>query len=175
MQPPAQPVSLESRTLSPTEIDWSAAWAAVLVAGVIGGFCFFLPLNFVWIVASGALAVYLYSRRRPPYMQISSGTGAKLGAVSGVVGYLLFAIVAVLGLSFAGDRVWSELTNEMQRQAGANPNANLQQMFEIMKTPEGKAVIAVFVMIFAFAFFLLLSTLGGAIGASLVQRNKRFL
>lgn len=174
MQPPAQPVSLNSRPpLSPTAIDWSAGGPSVLIAGILSGFCFFLPLNIVWVVGGGALAVWLYNRRRPPYMQIAPGTGAKIGAVTGVVGYALFAIVAALGFIFASDKIWSQLTIAMKERAGPNPDANVQQMFDLMKTAEGKAFIAVFVMVFAFALFLGLATLGGAIGTALVRRNQR--
>jgi hypothetical protein len=173
MQPPAQPVTLGSSTLSPTAIDWSAGGPAVLIAGLLSGFCFFLPLNIAWVVGGGALAVWIYHRRRPTYMQVSSGTGAKLGAVTGVIGYALFAVVAVLGFIFASDKIWSELITQMKARAGANPDANLRQMFELLNTAEGKAFVATFVMIFAFALFVGLSTLGGTIGAALIRRNQR--
>jgi hypothetical protein len=159
--------------LSPTAIDWSAGGPSVLIAGILSGFCFFLPLNIVWVIGGGALAVWLYNRRRPPYMQVAPGTGAKLGAVAGVVGYALFAIVAVLGFVFASDKIWSQLTTAMHERAGPNPDANVQQMFDLMKTSQGKAWIAVLVMAFAFALFLGLATLGGAIGAALVRRDQR--
>jgi hypothetical protein len=175
MQPPAQPVSLSSGPLlSPTAIDWSAGGPSVLIAGLISGFCFFLPLNVLWVIGGGALAVWLYNRRRPPYMQVATGTGAKLGAVTGAVGYALFAIIAALGFVFASDKIWSQLTIAMKERAGPNPDANVQQMFELMKSAEGKAFIAIFVMLFAFALFLGLATLGGAIGAALVRRDQHF-
>ena len=174
MQPPAQPVTLgPTHPLSPTAIDWRAGGPAVLIAGVLSGFCFFLPLNLVWVVGGGALAVWLYNRRRPAYMQVSSGTGAKLGAVAGVVGYALFAIVALLGFVFASDRIWSELIAQMKERAGPNPEANVQQMFDMLKTGEGKVFVATFVMLFAFALFLGLAALGGTIGAALVRRDQR--
>lgn len=174
MQPPAQPVSLASREpLSPTAIDWSVGGKPVIIAGIVSGICFFLPLNLIWVVLGGVLAVYLYNRRRPPYMQISAGTGAKLGAVTGVIGYVLFALVMVLIFAFASDKLWSELDQALRQKAGPNPDASVQQLFEIIKTAEGKAAIAVFVMAFAFALFLGLATIGGAIGASLVRRDQR--
>lgn len=173
MQPPAQPVSLRSDgPLSPTAIDWSAGGKPVIIAGIVSGLCFFLPLNLLWVVLGGALAVYLYNRRRPPYMQVSTGTGAKLGAVTGVVGYAIFAVVTLLGFVFASDKIWAELETAMHQKAGPNPDANVQQVFEIMKTAEGKAAIAVFVMAFAFALFLALATIGGVVGASLVRRDQ---
>jgi len=175
MQPPAQPVSLSSaEPLSPTAIDWSAGGKPVIVAGILSGFCFFLPLNLLWIVLGGALAVYLYNKRRPPYMQVSAGTGAKLGAVTGVVGYGLFAIVTLIGFVVASDKIWAELETAMHQKAGPNPDVNVQQVFEIMKTAEGKAFIAVFVMVFAFALFLGLATLGGAIASTVVRRDQHF-
>jgi hypothetical protein len=174
MQPPAQPVILGPSTdLSPTGIDWSAGGPAVLIAGVLSGFCFFLPLNVAWVFAGGALAVWIYNRRRPSYMQISSGTGAKLGAVAGVIGYALFAIVAVLAFVFAGDKVWSEFIRQLKERASSTPDANLQQMFELLKTAEGKAFVATFVMIFAFALFVGLATLGGTIAAALLRKDQR--
>jgi hypothetical protein len=173
MQPPAQPVSLSSHPpLSPTAIDWRTGGMAVLTGGLLGGAAFFLPLNLFWIVIGGAVAVWLYNRRRPPYMQVSSGTGAKLGAVSGVVGYLLFAIEAMLYLAIESEKVWAELSAQLKIKAGANPEANVQQMLEVMKTPQGKAMLAVFLMVVFFAVYLTLATIGGAIGAAVVKRDQ---
>ena len=173
MQPPAQPVLLTpSEPLSPTAVDWSAGGKPVIIAGILSGFCFFLPLNLLWVVLGGALAVYLYNRRRPPYMQINAGTGARLGAVTGVVGYALFAIVSLIGFVFASDKIWSTLEEAMHQKAGPHPDANVQQLFEIMKTAEGKATIAVFVMAFAFALFIGLATIGGMVASSVVRRDQ---
>ena len=173
MQPPARPVLLTpNEPLSPTAIDWSAGAKPVVIAGILSGFCFFLPLNLLWVVLGGVLAVFLYNRRRPPYLQISAGTGAKLGAVTGVVGYALFAIFAVIGFVFANEKLWAELDLALRQKAGPNPDVSVQQLFEILKTAEGKAVIAVCVMVFAFALFLGLATIGGAIAASLVRREE---
>jgi len=172
-QPPAQPVSLSSQApLSPTAIDWHAGGGPVVIGGLLGGIGFFLPFSLIWIVLGGLVAVWLYNRRRPPYMQVSSGTGAKLGAVASVVGYTLFAVVAVVGLTFYSDKLWSEFTVELRKKVGPNPEANVQQMFEVMKTAEGKAILAVFVMAFIFAIFLGLGTIGGAIGAAVVKRDQ---
>jgi hypothetical protein len=174
IQPPAQPVSLSpTPPLSPTAIDWSAGGPSVLIAGILSGAFCLLPMHMLWLLPGGALAVWLYNSRRPPYMQVATGTGAKLGAVTGVLGYLVVAIPVILGFVFAGDKVWSELTTAMKQQAGANPEANVQQVFELMKTAEGKAVIAVVMMSILFVMFLVLATAGGAIGAALVRRNQQ--
>ena len=145
----------------------------MLIAGILSAIFCFLPLNMLWLLPGGALAVWLYNRRRPPYMRVTPATGAKLGAVTGVVGYAIFAIIAVLGFVFASDQIWSQLTIAMHERAGPNPDANVQQVFEFMKTAQGRSFIAVFLMIFLFAFFLVLATLGGAIGAALVRRDQQ--
>jgi hypothetical protein len=178
MQPPAQPVSLTSaEPLSPTAIDWSAGFKPVIIAGILMCCAFFLPIgtiNVIWIVLGGGLSVYLYNRRRPPYMQISTGTGAKLGAMTGLLGYALTAILTVIGFVIDGDKLWAQLDQQLRHQAGPSPDANMQQVFEIMKTAEGKATLAVLMLIFAFALFLGLATLGGAIASSMVRRDQHF-
>ncbi len=173
MQPPAQPVPLSVPPPSPTSIEWTAGRPAVLTAGILSGFCFFLPLNLVWIVGGGLLAVWLYSRRRSPYMQIDTGTGAKLGAVTGVVAYAIFSCVALLAFTFASDKLWGQLTSAMKERAGPNPEANVQQMFDIMNTAQGKAMIAVIVMVMMFGMFLVLGTVGGALGAVFARRHHQ--
>ena len=176
MQPPARPVSLGSdEPLSPTAIDWSAGGKPVIIAGILMCCAFFLPIgaiNVIWIVLGGALSVYLYHRRRPPYMQISTGTGAKLGAVTGLLAYALSAILSVIGFIFDSDKLWAQLDQQLRQQAGPSPDAKVQQAFEILKTSEGKAAFVVVMLIFAFALFLGLATIGGAIGASLVRRDQ---
>lgn len=172
MQPPAQPVYLSpTPPLSPTAIDWTAGWPAVITAGILSGICFFLPLNIVWVVGGGVLAVWIYSRRKPGYMQIASGTGAKLGAVTGLIGYALFALVVGIGFAFASDKIWAQLALAMKERAGATPEASVQQVLQLMNSSEGRTFIATFVMIFAFVLFLLLAALGGLVGAALVKRN----
>jgi hypothetical protein len=106
-------------------------------------------------------------------MHLTPATGAKLGAVAGVVGYILVAIPVIFGFIFASDKIWSELATAMKQQAGPNPDANVQQVFEMMKTAEGKAFIAVLMMAILFAMFLVFATLGGAIGAALMRRDQR--
>jgi len=173
MQPPAQPVPLRASVItSPTSIDWSAGWPAVLIAALVSTVGSIVPLGLLWVIGCGALAVLLYKRRRPGYMRIGTSTGAKLGAVTGVFGCPLAILVEVAKIKLSNIDFWGQLTQALKQQAGPNPDANVQQMFEIIKTPEGKAMIACFIMIFAFALFLALSTLGGAIGAAFVGRDQ---
>jgi hypothetical protein len=174
IQPPAQPVSLSTgQWSSPAAIDWATGRRSVVIAGILSGAFCLLPLHMLWLLPGGALAVWLYNRRRPAYTRLTAGTGAKLGVVTGLVGYLIVAIPVTLGFVFAGDKVWPELTQAMKQQAGANPDANVQQVFELMKTAEGKAFFAVVMMAFLFVLFLVLATVGGAIGAALIRRDQQ--
>ena len=106
-------------------------------------------------------------------MRVTTSTGAKLGAVAGVVAYLIFAIIAVLGFAFASDKIWATLTDLFRQQAGANPDANMRQLLEFMKTADGRVFIATILMGVTFAVSLGLSTLGGAIASAVVKREQR--
>jgi hypothetical protein len=81
-------------------------WIAILIAGAAVGVVGSLPvLNLVncvlciWVWLGGALAVYTYRRLQGGLENPTVKQGAGLGALSGVVGALIGAVVFAIGSS----------------------------------------------------------------------------
>lgn len=173
IQPPAQPVSLHSTPpVLPGQINWSAATKALWIAGLLIGFTSLLPLGFVWIAGGGALAVTLYLRKFPERPRLARSMGAKIGAVSGVIGYAVFSVVA--GIQFLRDPgpVREMLNQALQNAKTQNPDPRVTEMYDKFASPAGTALILTFTMVFLLAMFLVLSSLGGALAASVARRNE---
>ncbi|HEY7098752.1 MAG TPA: hypothetical protein VH437_18640 [Terriglobales bacterium] len=148
------------------QIDWSRAMPVALKCGAIAAFLMILPLGILGLIGVGAFAVELY-RRRVPGMLCTTGMGARLGALSGVMGFGIFTVsLAVLvGLTHSGDRVREHLLEAIQRAAEGNPDPQVQQAFDYFKTPDGLALALVIGLAMTFVICLLLSSVGGALGA----------
>jgi len=167
VQPPAQPVALGQ--IASGGIDWSKALPAAAIAGVLITLALLIPLAifFLWMLVGGAFAVALYGRRNSG--PITPGAGARIGAVSGLLGYILFALTysIMLLVSRGGGTLRDDLLRRIQEVASRNPDPQAQQMMQRLMTPEGLAfIIAIGLLLFLFAF-LALSSIGGALGAKL--------
>ena len=166
-----------TRQVSPvaSPIPWSNALPACALAAAIAAMLMALGLvaPFLAVVGAGFLAVGFY-RRRNPGVLIMAAAGARLGAVSGL---LCFAMSAVLELALAMFHKGAVLRDKMLeaiQQAGSHTtDPQAVAMLDYFKSPAGMAVMMVFVLIFAFVAFVVLSSLGGALGGILLGRADR--
>ena len=126
------------------------------------------------MLAAGALSVVLY-RRRNPVANLTAGMGARLGAVSGVLGFGIFAILTSVEVVVfrSGGQLRAALLEAVQQSAARSSDPQAQQLLEYLKTPQGLALVMVLGLIVMFAAFLLFSSLGGALGAALLRRKER--
>ncbi len=124
------------------------------------------------MLAVGALSVLLY-RRRNPAANLTPGMGARLGAVSGALGFGIFAILtSVEMLVFrSGGQLRAALLEAVQQSAARSSDPQAQQLLEYLKTPQGLALVMVLGLIVMFVAFLVFSSLGGALGAALLRRK----
>jgi hypothetical protein len=174
LQPPAQPVPLTpGAPPAPERIEWSHGLPAVLGAGALLLLGWFVPYGSycLWTMAGGALAVALYQRRHPG--PLTPGMGARLGAVTGLLAFVGFAIAGSLFLLTQGSRIRELLIQVVQQAAARNPNPAAQDMVQKMTSPEGLAIMVTVAMIMVFAGFLVFSAAGGAIGAALFGRRRK--
>jgi hypothetical protein len=156
------------RTLH-TKIDWPSALRVALVCGLLEALFSLFGLG---IIAGGALTVALY-RRRQSHVAITVGMGARLGAVSGGVAWVvLTAITAVGTLVFrTGDRLRQMIFDSMEKAAARNPTAEAEQLLQYVKSPEGFPIVLALILLMSLVIFVILSTLGGMLGSALL--NKR--
>jgi hypothetical protein len=164
---PLHPVVLHSESLPVSlPVRWPealrpCAFAALLAVGAIS-----LGLVFpAAILGAGFLAVVFYHRRSLGTL-ISAATGARLGAVSGVICFVIVGIFLAVSATVTDVRAKfrEQMLEGAQRWAASHSaDAQVQAALDSLKTPEGLAMM----MIFAAVFFLLLSVLLGAIGGAL--------
>lgn len=137
------------------------------MAGLILSFCLLIPFAafFVWILATGVLAVVLYLRRVPP-ATLTPGMGARLGAISGLFGFGIFAVLMSVELLISRNtgKLRELLQEVMQQSAARNADPNAQALMQRMMTPEGMALLVTLGMVMLLVAFLLFSGLGGAWG-----------
>ena len=169
---PGQPLQLAQ--FDPKAIQWSQALPTAGLAALVASIFMVVPLSGfgLGMLTAGALAVILY-RRRSPGADLTAGIGAKLGAISGVMGFAIFGIVAGLGATFfdAGGQLRTSLLQAVEQSAARATDPQARQIFEYFKTPQGLAVVIVVSLAIIFVAFVLLSCLGGAVTAALLRRR----
>jgi hypothetical protein len=159
-----------------TSIDWPQAFSSAAWAGLIAALALMIPLGgfILATLAAGALSVLLYRRRRPN-TNLTPGMGARLGAVSGVIGFGMAAVLLAVSVALfrTGGELRTLLLDAIQQQAARNPTPEAQQVLSFFKSPEGFAVIMIVGLAMMFLAVLIFSSIGGALGASLLRRKDR--
>jgi len=164
-------------------IQWDIAWRGALLAGA--GAAVLAAVPFVslgcclWMLGAGMLSVALYQRRAPGTL-ITPGMGMKLGALAGVFGFAINAVVTTV--SFVTFRSNSDfrraMQEQMEKQMASNPDPKVKEMVQSMlawmATPQGAATLVVLVLIMMAVMFVLFCSAGGALGASMFGRRREF-
>ncbi|MFZ0284304.1 MAG: zinc ribbon domain-containing protein [Terriglobales bacterium] len=161
---------------SGASIQWSDGVPAAALAGLVAALLMFIALGVfgLGLIGCGALSVVLY-RRRNPLSDLSPGMGARLGAVSGIFGFGIFAILSAVGmLAFrSGVEMRNALLDAIAQSAARSPDAQVQKAFEYLKTPPGLALMMALSLAVLLVAFLVLSSIGGAVGAAMMRRKDR--
>jgi len=123
------------------------------------------------MLAAGFLAVVFY-RRRVPNASLRPGKGARLGVVSGALGFGMFAVVTSIQMViFHSGDLRAQLLDALQESASRTSDPQAQQMLDYFRTPPGLVLMMIVGLILMFIAFVLFSALGGALGAALLRRR----
>ena len=133
----------------------------------------------MWTLGAGGLAVALYQRRVPDTL-ITTGMGMRLGALAGLIAFVIHAVVTTL--SFLLFRSSSDfrraLQQQMDKQIANSPDPKAQeimrQMFDWINTPQGMATFMVGMMVVLAIVFVVFTAAGGALGASMFGKRREF-
>lgn len=159
-----------------TAIQWSNALPSAALAGLIAAFLMFIPLGAfgLGMIAAGVLCVLFY-RRRNPISNLTPGMGARLGLVSGTLGFGIFAIFSAVGtlVFHTGGQLRAAMLEAIAQSAARSSDPQAQQIIEYLKTPPGLALMMGLSLGVVLVAFLILSSLGGAIGAAMMRRRDR--
>ena len=123
------------------------------------------------LVLGGAAAVWAYSRGNwnPA---ITTGIGARIGAVTGLIGFGFYALVLAAVMYFQRAEVYAEITKALKDAAAQNSNPQAQQIVNQLLTPAGMTAMIAFSVVLMLFFFLILCTIGGAVGAVMLKKNS---
>ena len=152
-----------------------SALAAGFAAGV-GSLVPFIPFITLCMVAAGGIAITFY-KRRLPYVAVSARRGFRIGALAGLFGFLLNAATSVFGMLSAENRTaLREAMQERLKEAlSVNSDPSAQQMVKnlghMVSTPAGLFAVFAFSLFLFGLLFVLLSGIGGAIGAALFGKR----
>ena len=170
----SSPISYLSAPAS--RIDWAQAVPAAALAGFIGAILTVIPVATLGLgmFIGGALSVVLY-RRRKFMADITPGMGARLGIVSGLFGFAILTVPLAVGLAFfhMGDELRARMVVVVEQAAARSSDPQMQQIVEMVKTPDGSALFLSVGLILTFVAFVVVCGLGGAAGAVLLRRKQR--
>jgi hypothetical protein len=157
----------------PSALEWHQALLSAGIALVAGIFIIVVSKSTgLGMLAAGFLSVVLYRRRCPA--PVTAGMGARLGALTGALGFGALAVTLALWTAFrSGREIHDAFLNYIQQNAAQTSDPHLQQVLELFNTPEGFTFIMILSLIVTLVAFLIFSSLGGAIGAFLLHRKDR--
>jgi hypothetical protein len=157
-------------------MQWSQALKPCALAGLVASAAMVLKLvaPLIAVVGAGFFAVAFY-RRNCPGVMVRTGSGARLGALCGL---LCSGMTAVLGavrvvvLNETGE-IRRTMLDSLQQAAARYSDPQVQPTLEFLRSPTGLVFMMVFLLIFVMLTFLLLGTLGGALAAATLGRHDK--
>ena len=118
------------------------------------------------MLAAGFLSVAFY-RRRTRGDRLVPRAGARLGALTGIVGFSIFALITVPTGIFRA--MMLEMIHKFAQRSDPQMQALTETWLQLLKTPSGLAVW----LISMFVVLVMASALGGALGGWLIGRSPR--
>ena len=175
LDPPRAPVPLSAAALS-GGIDWPRAFRVCAVAALISVLVMALGLTVPLLAGLGAgfLAVALYHRRSPVW-SVNARSGAQLGALSGLLFFVLSTLFETLAVALfhKGGEVRQKMLEALQQAASRSTDPQVHAVFESMKTPEGLAAMLILFLVVLLVVSVAAGGLAGALtGAFLGRRNR---
>jgi hypothetical protein len=170
---PSSPYLISPRAIG---IDWAQALPATSLAGLIAAVLMMTPLAAfgLGMLIGGSLSVVFY-RRRNPVANITPGMGWRLGMASGVLGGCVFSVMVCVQAFLRHE--WGEIRQKVievvEQTAARNPDAQTQQAIEFFRTDQGIALIMTSGLVITLVALVILSGLGGALGAAMFRRKQQ--
>jgi hypothetical protein len=170
-EPPVPTQALPLAVLPASVVDWSHGLRSALIAALLSAALGFIGTMvagpfiglLAWTLLSGTLAVAIY-RRRARLSTVPSGVGIKLGALSGLIGFLVVTLLSSAQLLVNGSAQFRALLQENLRRAAANADPSVQPWVDYFLSSRGMAVMMIGSLVFTCVLFLALSSIGGALG-----------
>ena len=163
----------------PQAVQWEAVWKGAILAGLIAAVLSATPVISLgcclWLLGAGALSVFLYQRRVPAAF-VTPGMGMRIGAVSGIVGFVASTFWMVFRFARDSQEFRTALEEQLEKSIAANPDPRTQdiirQFMNNLNTPQGLATFFVLILVMMAIAFVVFSAAGGALGAAMFVRRR---
>lgn len=163
----------------PYAIQWELAWKGAFLSGLIAAVLTIVPVVSMgcclWLLGAGALAVFLYQRRIPGAF-VTPGMGMRIGAVSGVIAFVIVATWSTVTFTANSEAFRSATLDQMDKFFTAYPNPRapemMQQLTATLNSPQGLASYFVLSLVIMAIVLVVFSAAGGALGASMFARRR---
>lgn len=156
-------------------MQWSQALKPCALAAGVAALLMLLGLNpFVGMLSVGFLAVVFY-RQGNPGSSLRAGTGARLGALSGLICFAMASIVeaVVVLVLHKGSEIRDALLTAVNQAAARTSDPQALAVFERFKSPEGLQLLMVFGLLFGLVASIVVAAMSGAAGATILgPRHK---
>jgi hypothetical protein len=178
----SQPVLARAKAAPKGEINFRNRTAVRigLIAAVITFLLVNIPfpeyLRLIWAlvlqISAGFLAVYLY--RRKTGEELSARLGARMGWITGVFWFVIFTVFFTINTlaEVSGNGGFAGRLREQLRTQGMGSDAEIDRVIAMLESPAGVVVVLFFTLFVLFFYFTLLPTLGGAMGAKVLEKER---
>lgn len=157
-------------------MQWSQTLKPCALAALIAAVAMVLKLvaPLIAVIGAGFLAVAFY-RRNSPGVMVRAGAGARLGALCGAFCSAMTAVLGSMRVAFLheGDQIRRVLLEAVQQTAARYPDPQFQPTLDFMRSSGGMVFMMAVLLVFALLAFLLLGTLGGALGGVVLGQRER--
>jgi hypothetical protein len=156
-------------------MQWSQALKPCALAAAITCLLMLLGLNpFVGMLCVGFLAV-LFCRQGRPEASIRPATGARLGALSGLLCFAMASIVEALRalVLHNGAEIRQVLLTAINQAASRTSDPQTIAVFERFKSPEGLEFLMVFFLLFGLVAAVVLGATSGALGGVVLGPRRK--
>lgn len=164
------------------QYDWRAGWRTAITVGVVIGILSSAPyvggvLCCLWTVGGGAVAAFLY-RRNSDQLAVPVSLAFRTGMLTGLVAYAVNAMAMLAQLAAGrGTELRRQMAEQMQKSISesSDPQATaaMQRLVDWMQTPQGFAMMMTLTLLMLGVGFVLFTGLGGAIGGSMLRRDRK--
>jgi hypothetical protein len=116
----------------------------------------------------------MYYRRRTPDTSITLRMGARLGLMTGLVGFAICAALIAIVTFFTGtERLRTYLVEMAKASPKFSSRPEIQQQLDSLMSPAAFPDLLLAYLFSALVIFLIFSLIGGILGATWVRFRKR--
>ncbi|HEX5732279.1 MAG TPA: hypothetical protein VF131_05535 [Blastocatellia bacterium] len=124
----------------------------------------------LWVIAGGAVAAYMLIKRSP-VLPVTTGNGASVGALAGLLGSLLYLIIFTpIFFAFGREAAITQMQDAAYQQSDPNARRIVMQMVDMVRD-QPLVFILIWCAVIA-VFFVAFSTLGGILGVAMFEKRK---